>query len=176
MVKHRLCQTHPLSISAGFVSIVSFCKEHLSCFVFIIDISFLPEDNLVAKCGNKTYSFTVWQDSTFDPPDSKTVAWHFNIFPIWIINLSVLSHLFNILSGLQTSRSVFPHSRSQRWRPARARVAWTCVSRKRLSFVEPPFTKQDRDLAVSQGDFLWAREVPSLLGVFPQFFKSPSFP
>ena len=28
---------------------------------------------MAAKCGNKTYSFTVWQDSTFNPEDSKTV-------------------------------------------------------------------------------------------------------
>ena len=29
---------------------------------------------LAAKCGNKTYSFTVWEDSTFNPADSKTVS------------------------------------------------------------------------------------------------------
>ena len=81
---------------------------------FFINISFLPEDNLVAKCGNKTYSFTVWQDSTFDPPDSKTVVWHFNIFHIglwtsrsvssfqyleWIMNFSVLFFLIPVSKG-----------------------------------------------------------------------------
>ena len=29
---------------------------------------------MAAKCGNKTYSFTVWEDSTFNPADSKTVS------------------------------------------------------------------------------------------------------
>ena len=64
-------------LNSKFLQRTSF----LFCFVFLI--SFLPEDNLVAKCGNKTYSFTVWQDSTFDPPDSKTVAWIFIIYVIY---------------------------------------------------------------------------------------------
>ena len=50
---------------------VRYFKEISSIFHLNHPIS---EENLAGKCGNKTYSFTVWQNTDFEPVDAKAVT------------------------------------------------------------------------------------------------------